>query len=79
MQAANVGVRAGALVRPWGLGGSDVGAILGLSPYRSPLQVWLEKVGADRPVAKVMGDLSWPPTNDVDEECLEGSPRARPP
>ena len=50
MQAANVGVRAGALVRPWGLGGSDVGAILGLSPYRSPLQVWLEKVGADRPV-----------------------------
>ena len=74
MQAANVGVRAGALVRPWGLGGSDVGAILGLSPYRSPLQVWLEKVGADRPVAKVMGDLSWPPTNDVDEECLGGKP-----
>lgn len=30
--------------RPWGVGGSDVGAILGLSPYRSPVDVWLEKV-----------------------------------
>ncbi len=30
--------------RPWGIGGSDVGAILGLSPYRGPVQVWAEKV-----------------------------------
>jgi len=34
---------AGELIRPWGIGGSDIGAILGLSPYRSPLEVWLEK------------------------------------
>jgi len=27
------------------LGGSDIGAILGLSKYRSPLDVWLEKTG----------------------------------
>ncbi len=27
------------------LGGSDVGAILGLSPYKTPLDVWLEKTG----------------------------------
>lgn len=33
------------LVRPWGIGGSDIGAIVGLSPYRSALDVWLEKVG----------------------------------
>jgi putative phage-type endonuclease len=31
--------------RPWGIGGSDIGAILGLSPYRSPVEVWAEKVG----------------------------------
>jgi putative phage-type endonuclease len=33
------------LVRPWGIGGSDIGAIVGLSPYRSALDVWLDKVG----------------------------------
>lgn len=27
------------------LGGSDIGAILGLSPYRSAMDVWLEKTG----------------------------------
>jgi putative phage-type endonuclease len=27
------------------LGGSDIGAILGLSPYKIPLDVWLEKTG----------------------------------
>jgi putative phage-type endonuclease len=27
------------------LGGSDIGAILGLSPFRTPLQVWQEKTG----------------------------------
>ena len=31
--------------RPWGVGGSDIGAILGLSPYKGPLDVWLDKVG----------------------------------
>jgi len=28
-----------------GLGGSDIGAILGLSRYKTPVQVWLEKTG----------------------------------
>lgn len=29
------------------LGGSDIGAILGLSKYRTPLQVWMEKAGKE--------------------------------
>lgn len=29
------------------LGGSDVGAILGVSRFRTPMQVWLEKTGKD--------------------------------
>jgi putative phage-type endonuclease len=28
------------------IGGSDIGAILGLSPYRTAVDVWLEKIGA---------------------------------
>lgn len=30
-----------------GLGGSDLGAILGLSQFRTPVQVWLEKTGRE--------------------------------
>ncbi len=33
------------LARRTGLGGSDIGAILGLSPYRTPVDVWAEKTG----------------------------------
>ena len=29
--------------RKRGIGGSDVAAIMGLSPWKSPLEVWLEK------------------------------------
>ena len=29
------------------IGGSDIGAILGLSRFRSPLEVWMEKTGKD--------------------------------
>lgn len=29
------------------IGGSDIGPILGLSRYRSPLEVWLEKTGRE--------------------------------
>jgi putative phage-type endonuclease len=29
------------------LGGSDIGAILGLSPYKSPLAVWMAKTGKE--------------------------------
>lgn len=35
--------------RRGGLGGSDMGAILGLSPYRTPFQVWQEKTGRSEP------------------------------
>lgn len=36
--------------RKRGIGGSDVAAIMGLSPWKSPLEVWLEKTGrADAP------------------------------
>jgi putative phage-type endonuclease len=35
--------------RSQGIGGSDIGAILGLSPYRSAVDVWLEKVGRQGP------------------------------
>jgi putative phage-type endonuclease len=30
-----------------GIGGSDVAAIMGLSPWKTPLQVWLQKTGRD--------------------------------
>jgi len=32
------------------IGGSDVGAILGLSKFRSPLEVWMEKTGKEVPI-----------------------------
>lgn len=35
--------------RRGGLGGSDMGAILGLNPYRTPFQVWQEKTGRAEP------------------------------
>ena len=31
--------------RRTGIGGSDISAILGLSPWRSPVHVWLDKTG----------------------------------
>jgi len=31
-----------------GIGGSDLAAVLGLSPYKSPFQLWLEKTGRDQ-------------------------------
>ncbi len=35
--------------RTKGVGGSDVAAIMGLSPWRTPAQVWLEKTGRNKP------------------------------
>lgn len=35
--------------RRFGIGGSDVGAILGVNPYKTPYQVWLEKTGREMP------------------------------
>lgn len=31
--------------RPHGIGGSDIAALLDLSPYKTPLELWAEKVG----------------------------------
>ena len=31
--------------RPHGIGGSDIAAVLGLSPFKTPLELWAEKVG----------------------------------
>ena len=42
--------------RRLGVGGSDVAAILGHSPYRTPLAVWLDKTGQD---------------DDADSEAME--------
>lgn len=38
--------------RPWGVGGSDIGAILGLSPYKGPLDVWFDKSGSLDPTQR---------------------------
>lgn len=35
--------------RKKGVGGSDVGAIMGINPWSSPLEVWLEKTGRAEP------------------------------
>jgi putative phage-type endonuclease len=33
-----------------GLGGSDIGVILGVNPYRTPYQLWLDKTGRSPPL-----------------------------
>jgi putative phage-type endonuclease len=35
--------------RPLGLGGTDIGAILGLSPYKTPLELWSELISSEHP------------------------------
>lgn len=35
--------------RRLGIGGSEIGIILGRSPYRTPYSLWLEKTGKERP------------------------------
>jgi len=32
-------------LRRQGIGGSDAAAILGMNPWKSPMDVWLEKTG----------------------------------
>lgn len=39
-------------VRKTGIGGSDAAAAVGLSPYKSPLELWLEKTGRDEGLEK---------------------------
>ena len=35
--------------RRCGIGGSDVGAVLGVNPYKTPHEIWLEKTGRQLP------------------------------
>ena len=35
--------------RSKGIGGSEIAAVLGISPYRTPYNLWLEKTGRERP------------------------------
>ncbi len=43
-------------VRRRGIGGSDAAAAVGLSPYKSPLELWLEKTGRDADLPQVDPD-----------------------
>jgi len=38
--------------RPLGLGGTDIGAIVGLSPYKTPLELWSELVSGEQPASR---------------------------
>ena len=38
--------------RPLGIGGTEIGAILGLSPYKTPLELWSELVSSDPPKSR---------------------------
>jgi putative phage-type endonuclease len=38
--------------RPLGLGGTDIDAILGLSPYKTPLELWSELVSGEQPTSR---------------------------
>lgn len=40
-------------VRKQGIGGSDAAAAVGLSPYKSPLELWVEKTGRDAGLPKI--------------------------
>jgi len=43
-------------VRQGGIGSSDAGAAVGLHPYKSPLQLWMEKTGRDANLPKTDPD-----------------------
>lgn len=47
--------------RRTGIGGSDIAAVLGLCPYRTPLQLWMDKTGRaeDQPDAESLERMHW--------------------
>ncbi|WP_104657866.1 YqaJ viral recombinase family protein [Ralstonia insidiosa] len=53
-------------VRRTGIGGSDAAAAVGLNPYKSMLELWLEKTGRD-------ADLPKPDPNDTTEPIYWGT------
>ena len=42
---APIGAKGEKMDRTKGIGGSDVAAICGVSPWKTPLQIYLEKIG----------------------------------
>lgn len=53
-------------VRRTGIGGSDAAAAVGLNPYKSQLELWLEKTGRD-------AELPKPDPNDTTEPIYWGT------
>ena len=49
------------LARRQGIGGSDIAAMLGLSPYKTPLQLWMDKTGRDEsePDGEALERMHW--------------------
>ncbi len=45
--------------RRQGIGGSDAPAILGVSPWRTPYDVWAEKIGADTGAVRETDAMRW--------------------
>lgn len=45
--------------RPIGIGGTDIGAILGLSPFKTPIELWSELVSGDDPVPRYLLHLRY--------------------
>jgi len=56
--------------RTKGIGGSDVAAIMGLSPWRTPAQVWLEKTGRAEP--EDIGDRPYVAFGNIMEPIVGG-------
>ena len=42
-----------------GIGASDIAAIMGVSPWSTPLQVWVSKVTDDAPEVEQSEDMLW--------------------
>jgi len=45
--------------RRTGIGASDIAAIMGVSPWSTPLQVWVSKVSDDAPETDMSEDMLW--------------------
>ena len=48
--------------RKKGIGGTDIGAILGLSPWNSPLSIFLGKTGQNPPPKPTTQAMEWAPS-----------------
>lgn len=53
------------MMRRRGIGGSDVAPIMGISPYRTALDVWLSKTGRDEGGSKQSEAMYWGTVNEA--------------